>query len=336
MIPTVVIGGYLGAGKTTLVNHLLRHAEGRRIAVLVNDFGELAIDADLIEGADGAVLALAGGCVCCSYGDDLVGALQQTVARRPAPDMVLIETSGVGLPASVARSARLASGIAIEGILVLQDAETLQERAQDRYVGDLVRQQMREADLLILNKADLLTPQAMGGLRAWLALQAPGVPVVTASRARVPTDLVLSLRMPGETADEGLDLGSPARAGDGEANGGGGGGGGGRDGDDAALSRWADRPLHAAASAADIFASQTLRFNTPIDLPALLAQLSAPDSGVLRAKGLLTGLDGQRQTLQLAGRRAELSPAPPPTPNGAPDRLLVIRLANAPMLKFPP
>ncbi len=72
-VPAVLIGGYLGAGKTTLVNHLLRHANGRRIAVLVNDFGEVSIDADLIVGAEGGVLSLAGGCVCCSFGSDLVG-----------------------------------------------------------------------------------------------------------------------------------------------------------------------------------------------------------------------------------------------------------------------
>jgi hypothetical protein len=92
VIPTLILGGYLGAGKTTLVNHLLRHANGRRIAVMVNDFGELTIDADLIEGADGKVLALAGGCVCCSFGSDLVGALQDVSRRDPPPDLILIET----------------------------------------------------------------------------------------------------------------------------------------------------------------------------------------------------------------------------------------------------
>ncbi|MBL8319631.1 MAG: GTP-binding protein, partial [Burkholderiaceae bacterium] len=83
-VPTVVVGGYLGAGKTTLVNELLRQAEGQRIAVLVNDFGELTIDADLIVGASGDVLALAGGCVCCSFGADLIGTLRQ-VLQRTAP-----------------------------------------------------------------------------------------------------------------------------------------------------------------------------------------------------------------------------------------------------------
>ena len=85
-LPVTVIGGYLGAGKTTLVNHLLRQAGGRRLAVLVNDFGELPLDADLIEADDGEVLSLAGGCICCSFGNDLMAALMQLPARSPRPD----------------------------------------------------------------------------------------------------------------------------------------------------------------------------------------------------------------------------------------------------------
>ena len=108
-LPVTVIGGYLGAGKTTLVNHLLRHAGGRRIAVLVNDFGALPIDADLIEARDGDLLAIAGGCVCCSYGSDLMDALAALLERSPRPDHLVIETSGVALPGSVARSASTSS-----------------------------------------------------------------------------------------------------------------------------------------------------------------------------------------------------------------------------------
>ena len=103
-LPTVLIGGYLGAGKTTLVNHLLRQADGRRVAVLVNDFGSINIDADLIEGSSAGVLALSGGCLCCSFGDDLVGTLQALTRREPAPDVCLIELSGVALPAAVLRT----------------------------------------------------------------------------------------------------------------------------------------------------------------------------------------------------------------------------------------
>ena len=108
-----VIGGYLGAGKTTLVNRWLRQAQaqGRRIAVLVNDFGEIGIDADLILAQSDDVLELAGGCVCCSFGSDLMAALLRLAERNPAPAHVLIETSGVALPGAVARSAKLAPGV---------------------------------------------------------------------------------------------------------------------------------------------------------------------------------------------------------------------------------
>ena len=92
-LPVTVIGGYLGAGKTTLVNRLLRHA-GRRIAVAVNDFGALPIDQDLIEGADGDVLTLAGGCVCCSIGDDFLGGLA-ALAQRTNIDHVLEEADAI-------------------------------------------------------------------------------------------------------------------------------------------------------------------------------------------------------------------------------------------------
>ena len=97
-IPVSVIGGYLGAGKTTLVNHLLRNANGRKLAVLVNEFGELPIDADLIEADDGDMISIAGGCICCSYGSDLVGALMELPERMPNMDGMLIEASGVALP----------------------------------------------------------------------------------------------------------------------------------------------------------------------------------------------------------------------------------------------
>ena len=101
--PVTVAGGYLGAGKTTLVNHLLRHAQGMRLAVLVNDFGELAIDADLIEAQSGDVLSIAGVC-CCSFGSDLIGGAGDAGRPRAGAGPVLIETSGVALPGAVARS----------------------------------------------------------------------------------------------------------------------------------------------------------------------------------------------------------------------------------------
>ena len=193
-LPTIVIGGYLGAGKTTLVNHLLRQAQGRRMAVLVNDFGAINIDADLIEGQHGDVLTLSGGCICCSFGADLVGTLGSITQREQPPDVVLIETSGVALPGLVARSARLAPGIELQGVAVVADAETLQARAGDRYVGDVVMQQLRDADLLLLNKTDLVEGHSVDGLHDWLAGMRLKTAVVSVTQGRIAPELLLGIQ----------------------------------------------------------------------------------------------------------------------------------------------
>jgi G3E family GTPase len=304
VIPTLIVGGYLGAGKTTLVNHLLRHADGRRIAVMVNDFGELTIDADLIEGAEGSVLALAGGCVCCSFGSDLLGALQDVLQRQLPPDLILIETSGVALPAAVARSARLLPGLSIDGIVLMLDAETVRQRSADPYVGDLVRQQLLDADLLILNKTELCSPKALAELHAWLpTMSTPGTPVVPANQARVPPELVLGFHA-------GLSTEPDGATGD-------------------ALARWAAQPIgQPTAPASDRFVNELLELTAPLDPQQLLAALTAPDAGVVRAKGWLTDLTGQRHLLQQVGRRAELLPLAPDARPPGPDRLLVIGLAG--------
>jgi G3E family GTPase len=316
VIPTLIVGGYLGAGKTTLVNHLLRHADGRRIAVMVNDFGELTIDADLIEGAEGSVLALAGGCVCCSFGSDLIGALQDVLQRQPPPDLILIETSGVALPAAVARSARLLPGLRIDGIVLMLDAETVRQRSADPYVGDLVRQQLLDADLLILNKTELCSPTELAELDTWLpTMTTPGTPVVPANQARVPPELVLGFHA-GLDADPEGATGTTGTTGTTGASG-------------AALARWAAQPIaQPLASASDRFVTELLDLSAPLDLQALLQGLSDPTAGVVRAKGWLTDLAGQRHLLQQVGRRIELLPLAPNAGPSGPDRLLVIGLAG--------
>jgi len=97
LLPITTIAGYLGAGKTTLVNHMLRNANGLRLAVLVNEFGELPIDEDLIEAEGDDIISIAGGCVCCSYGNDLTLALLDMLEMQPRPDHVIIEASGVAM-----------------------------------------------------------------------------------------------------------------------------------------------------------------------------------------------------------------------------------------------
>lgn len=290
-LPTHVIGGYLGAGKTTLVNQLLRQAAGERIAVLVNDFGELNIDADLIVGQDGEVLSLAGGCVCCSFGSDLVGTLASLQRRAQPPQRVLIETSGVGLPAAVARAARLGPGLQIEGTVVVADAPAVRAQASDRYMGDTVRQQLADADLLLLNKADSVSSETLAQLRAWLPSIAPQAALVACVQAQVPAELVYGTL--GMARDE---VNRP----------------------------WRPTPMASppAAPAADTFVSHCIKLPPGVDLAALSERLRAPHSGLLRAKGWVLDAQGQCWLVQTVGTCTQLTPAT--APHGAPSGTLVM------------
>jgi G3E family GTPase len=191
-IPVTLISGYLGAGKTTLVNALLRGADGRRLAVLVNDFGELAIDADLIEARESNLISISGGCVCCSFGSDLIAAIMALRAADLPIDHLLIETSGVALPASIAQSLQLIPDLDLNGIIGLADAETVRERAGDRYMSDTVLAQLAASDIIILNKIDLVSKEQLAATLAWLSEAAPRARVLPAQNASLPPDLILT------------------------------------------------------------------------------------------------------------------------------------------------
>ncbi len=302
-LPTVIVGGYLGAGKTTLINHLLRHAGGRRIAVLVNDFGSTNIDADLIEGSSGGtsagVLALSGGCLCCSFGDDLVSILIGLTRREPALDLCLIELSGVALPAAVQRSARLAIGIEVVGTLVLADAAEIRRQASDRYVGDTVRQQLADADWLLLNKPDLVAAAELQSRVDWLAAMLPQARLWAGAADQLPPELLLGWR-----AETGID--KPTH-----------------DDSRAAAQAFAAHPIAAPRHAVNpLFDSRSLPLPAGVDLAALGAALAAADSGVLRAKALATDARGRGQVLQVTAGRWSVAPADVQGPG----RLLLIGL----------
>jgi G3E family GTPase len=158
IIPLTVIGGFLGAGKTTLVNHLLRTAT-RRYGVLVNDFGAIAIDAALIGSRDGDTIALTNGCVCCGMSGDLGDGLARLAARRPEVEHVIVEASGVSDPWRVAELALVEPGFSLEPIVVVADTSALQDQLRDRWVADTVRGQLQAAEVIVLNKADHVESQ---------------------------------------------------------------------------------------------------------------------------------------------------------------------------------
>ncbi len=190
-LPVTVIAGYLGAGKTTMVNHLLRHADGLRLAVLVNEFGDLPIDRDLIEAEDDTLISIAGGCVCCSYGNDLTAAMMTLSTLTPPPEHILIEASGVAVPGAIAASLSLLSGFAADCIVTLADAERVRQTAGDKYMGDTAQRQLADADIIILNKADLVDPATLSATQDWLRTQNPAARIVQTTDGVVLPALVL-------------------------------------------------------------------------------------------------------------------------------------------------
>ncbi|MFN0143522.1 MAG: CobW family GTP-binding protein [Mycobacterium sp.] len=192
-VPLTVIGGYLGAGKTTVLNHLLANSNGVRIAALVNDFGDINIDADLIESTDGETIALTNGCACCTLADGLTTVIAGLRERTEDFDHIVIESSGVADPLKIGQIGA-AFGFPLIGVAVVVDAEMVRTHSTDNYVGDTVTRQLGSADLLIVNKSDLVASGELESLLAWLAETVPDTPRLTTHGGRVNTVILLDSR----------------------------------------------------------------------------------------------------------------------------------------------
>ncbi len=196
MIGFTVLGGYLGAGKTTLLNQILRRntesADPIRIALLVNDFGDINIDAQLIESQSDSQINLANGCVCCTLTDGFSAALDTLVDLNPQPEHIIVEASGV---ADVNNLSQYGNGqvLALANIVVVADAETVQEKASDKYVAKTIQRQLKAADLILLNKVDLLEPQIRERRLSWLSELTDGIPVVPCVRGDIPQAILFEL-----------------------------------------------------------------------------------------------------------------------------------------------
>ncbi|USE77353.1 GTP-binding protein [Cupriavidus gilardii] len=198
LIPLVVVGGYLGAGKTTMLNRLLAGAQGRRIAVLVNDFGEINIDAALIRRRSDDVIQLENGCICCSIGGRLADALLAIAARPERPELLVIEASGVSDPQRIAQIGLLDPAFRLHAVIVAIDVAGVFEALRDPLVGDMVRRQIAGASVLALTKADLADAATAETVAASVAGMAPRAAVLTARHGALPLPVYLDVAPPVE------------------------------------------------------------------------------------------------------------------------------------------
>ena len=163
-LPLTILGGYLGAGKTTLINRLLSGDHDKRLTILVNDFGAINIDADLIAEHAGDTISLANGCACCQLQDDALKQLQELAAMPNPPDHVLVEASGAGEPARLAYLGYGIKGLHLAGVYVAVAADTLAVRRKNKFTGKLVARQIAQADFCLITKTDLTADDGAAAL----------------------------------------------------------------------------------------------------------------------------------------------------------------------------
>jgi G3E family GTPase len=186
-----IIAGFLGAGKTTLLNRILQTDHGRRLAVLVNDFGQVNIDAQLLESAgEGQVIDLPNGCICCTLARDLTGVVREVIGIEDPPEQLIIEASGVSSPAdieSILDVPELVSRVRVANIITLVDAENAIRLAQAMMFAD---KQIAAADIVVVNKIDLVDADQLADVLAWILGITPAARIVKTSYADVPLALI--------------------------------------------------------------------------------------------------------------------------------------------------
>jgi G3E family GTPase len=191
-IPVTVLTGYLGAGKTTLLNRILSEPHGKKYAVIVNEFGEIGIDNDLIVGADEEVFEMNNGCICCTVRGDLIRILDGLLKRRGQFDGILVETTGLADPAPVAQTFFLDDTVggrtALDAVVTVADAKWLRERLKD---APEAKNQIGFADIILLNKIDLVTPEELRDVELRIRAINPYAKIHRTERCNVPIQSLL-------------------------------------------------------------------------------------------------------------------------------------------------
>lgn len=228
-IPTTVVTGFLGAGKTTLIRHMLANANGKRIALIINEFGDLGIDGDILKGcgdetcSEDDIMELSNGCICCTVAEDFIPTMEKLLARENAPDHIVIETSGLALPQPLIRAfnwPEISTRVTVDGVVTVVDGRAVvdgqfahnvaavdaQRAADDGLdhetpLSELFADQIAAADMIVVNKSDLLTPEASDALVAQLRADSrDGVQVIKSTMGILPVNVLLGQDAAAETS----------------------------------------------------------------------------------------------------------------------------------------
>ncbi|MFT4099067.1 MAG: GTP-binding protein, partial [Rhodoblastus sp.] len=191
-IPVTVLTGYLGAGKTTLLNRILSEPHGKKYAVIVNEFGEIGIDNDLVVGADEEVFEMNNGCICCTVRGDLIRILEGLMRRKGKFDAIIVETTGLADPAPVAQTFFVDQDVQeaakLDAVVTVADAKWLSARLKD---APEAKNQIAFADVIIVNKTDLVSPDELREVEARIRGINPYAKLHRAVKSNVPLDTVL-------------------------------------------------------------------------------------------------------------------------------------------------
>lgn len=287
-IPTTILSGFLGSGKTTLLNRILHGDHGKRIAVLVNDFGEINIDAQLVVGIEGEAVSLQNGCICCSIRDDLLTEMLRITARQPAPEYIIIEPSGVSDPVAVANtlmSAQMSGRLVLDAIITVIDAEQFETLTGADQV--LAIDQLGVADIVVLNKIDLVDDRQREHVkREFIRRVVPDARIIETSYADVPLGLLL-----------GIGQFDPTRL-------------LGRDVHEVHVHGQSSTHHHHHNEHTTVFDTWNWRADDMRSLKRLRKAIDKLPTNIYRAKGVFHVVDDptRRYVLQVVGRRAWLEP----------------------------